>query len=86
MKKFDFKNLSYAIEVFERFFDVYNNHRYLTCLLDLPPTIFISKWHQGLIGLKEIKNKFKFFFKEDGNYIFKYFGFTGYYKQVSLFY
>jgi putative transposase len=65
--KYDFKNLSDAIKVFERFFDTYNNHRFLTCLLDLSPTVFISKWHEGLIEQKEIKNKFKFFFKEEGN-------------------
>jgi len=65
--KYEFNNLSDAIKVFERFFDTYNNHRYLTCLLDLPPTVFISCWNKGLIGLKEVKNKYKFFFKEEGD-------------------
>lgn len=64
--KYEFENLSYAIEVFERFFDTYNNHRYLSCLLDLPPNVFITFWNKGLIVLKEVKNKYKFFFKEEG--------------------
>jgi transposase InsO family protein len=41
--KYEFQNLNDAINTFERFFDTYNNHRYLSCLLDLHPTVFISK-------------------------------------------
>lgn len=67
--KYEFNNLIDAIEVFKRFFDTYNNRRYLTCLLDLPPTVFITMWNKGLIGLKEVKNKYKFFFKEEGDKI-----------------
>lgn len=62
---YEFKSLDHAKEIFTDFYNTYNNERYLTCLLDYPPTKFIDLWNQGLIGQKEYKKKLIFFFKEE---------------------
>lgn len=62
--KYEFKDLDDAQKIFERFFYKYNNVRYLTCLLDNAPKVFKEMWDNGLIGQKEHKGKFIFFFKE----------------------
>jgi putative transposase len=61
----EFESLDNAKEVFSEFYETYNNERYLTCLLDYPPTKFIELWNKGLIGQKEHKKKLIFFFKEE---------------------
>lgn len=63
---YEFKNLEHAREIFTQFYDTYNNERYLSCLLDYPPTEFIKYWRQSIIAQKEDKNKLIFFFKEEG--------------------
>ena len=63
--KYEFENLEKAKEIFTNFYNVYNNERYLTCLLDYPPVKFIELWNKGKIGQKEYKKKLIFFFKEE---------------------
>ena len=62
---YEFDSLEHAKEIFKQFFKVYNEERFLTCLLDYPPVEFLKLWKKGIIEQKVINNKLNFFFKEE---------------------
>jgi putative transposase len=62
--KYNFEDLDQAIDVFNRFFDFYNNQRIMGAILFKSPTNFLNLWSKGMVGIKRENKKQTFFFRE----------------------
>lgn len=63
--KYCFDDLSHALNVFHKFFDVYNNIRIMESILYKTPYVFLMLWKEGRIDAKIENKKVIYFFREE---------------------
>ena len=63
--KYCFDDLNHAINVFHKFFDVYNNIRIMESILYKTPSAFLNLWKEGRIDAKIENKKVIYFFREE---------------------
>lgn len=66
--KYDFETIGMARETLSRFYPIYNNRRTIGALQYLPPTVFMTEWYKGNIGV---------IMRKKGNHINQKFFFGG---------
>lgn len=63
--KYCFDDLSHALNVFHKFFDVYNNIRIMESILHKTPYVFLMLWKERRIDAKIENKKVIYFFREE---------------------
>ena len=65
-QKFEFESLKHAREIFEKFYQTYNDKRILKCLLYQTPSEFTDMWNDGKLAVVyDIKSKKQHFLLTD---------------------